>query len=84
MGEGGRGRVKRGQSQEKLATSFIDYPSVSCYAAYLLGPAFGVRYMIGPSQNDLESEQMTKVCDNDGCYPRLSIMGSNSSSILLR
>lgn len=51
-------------------------------AAYLLGPAFGVRYMIGPSQNDLESEQMTKVFDNDGCYP--STTGSNSSSILLR
>ena len=77
MGEGDRGKEIGVKARKKLATSFIDYPSVSCYAAYLLGPAFGVRYMIGPSQNDLESEQMTKVCDNDGCYP--STTGSNSS-----
>ena len=36
--------------------------------------------MIGPSQKDLKSEQMTKVCDNDGCSYLRDIKGKKQIS----
>ena len=44
-----------------------------CSAAWSQLYSTSARYMIGPSQKDLKSEQMTKVCDNDN----VAILGTS-------